>query len=274
MEVFRRHHGYELKYSGPEEIFEHSFYGDLSNEVVEQLKKMPRLHQRILQGKRVVANKALRNQIGVHKQLAFNVLRDARFELAMSKVLGTSYLADNVMQMRAINAMLGSQAVEERNTVVYKHLTTMVPFLVDIRPEDLLKLRRREEEAFILFRQALTKAIEQVRQQQGVFTEHHAKALYSDVLQPKLAVLQRQMKKGTRDLRRVAIGTTGSWAAAISFGMLSGLLPFNLAGIAAAFGLASVQKTAETALMRSGQDEGMIQEDDMYFLWKARKFAQ
>ncbi len=274
IEVFRGRDGYELKYSGPEEIFEHDFYGDLSKEIVEQLKRMPRLHRRILEGKRIVASKTLRNQIGLHKQLAFNVLRDARFELAMSKVLGTSYLADNVMQMRAINAMLGSQAVEERNTMMYNHLTTMVPFLIDIQPEDLLKMRRREEEAFILFRQALTQAIEEVRQQQGVFTEQHAKALYSDVLEPKLAVLERQMKKGTRDLRRFTIGFTGSWAAAISFGMLSGLLPFNLASIAAAFGIATVQKTTETALMRAGQDETMIQEDDMYFLWKVRRLAQ
>lgn len=271
VEVLLRRHGYRLRYSGPEEIFEHGFYRDLPKGVVERIKGMPRLH---LKGDRILASKALRRQIGLHKELAFGVLRDARFELALSKVLGTSYLADNVMQVRAINAMHGSQAAEERNTTVYKHLTAMVPFLGDVRPEDLLELRRREEEAFVLFRQALTQAIQEVRQQQGVFTEQHAKALYSDVLQPKLAVLERQVKKGARDFRRITMGATGSWAAAISFGVLTGLLPFNLAGIAAALGIATVQKTTEAVLTRAGEGESTIQEDDLYFLWKVRRLAR
>ena len=118
-----------------------------------------------------------------------------------------------------------------------KHLTSLVPFLGDVPPASVLKLRQREEESFLTYRQALNKAIDDVRAQRSDFSEREARSIYSDVVAPELARLDRAVKTARREILKDAGRSIVSWSAAISFGMYAGLLPEQLLLAAKALGL-------------------------------------
>src|SRR5262245_35432433 len=87
-----------------------------------------------------------------------------------------------------------------RGYLVQKHLTSLVPFLGEVPAASVLKLRQREEESFLTYRQALNKAIDDVRTQRSDFSERDARSLYSDVIAPELARLDRVVKTARREI--------------------------------------------------------------------------
>ena len=102
----------------------------------------------------------------------------------------------------------------DRNSIAFEALTSHVPFLPDISLKNLLKLRSREKECFILYRAALNRTINDFKCRGSGFTKHNAKELYDDVLAPELARMDRKVKQATKDLRttagRAVVSTVGA----------------------------------------------------------------
>ena len=82
--------------------------------------------------------------------------------------------------------MFGNQNLDLRNQLLAKHLQTIVPFVSDVGLKDLLKLRHREEGAFIRFRGALSEALKEATPGGPRFTDRTAHDLYADVVAPRL----------------------------------------------------------------------------------------
>lgn len=161
----------------------------------------------------------------------------------------------------------------ERDALVERHLTCLVPFLKELSPAEILQVREKEEDAFILFKSALAEAIDEYRKNYGRFEEADARALYSDILRPKLTELKSKVSKARRSLikgtTRKVIALTGS----ISFGVYTGFLPQGLAAAAAALGLVKVLADFTEALMTMSDIEESARGHNMYFLWKIEKMA-
>lgn len=273
MELFLRGDSFSVRYWGPEELLEHPVIRPLPEWAVRIIEAVPSLHRRLLSGKVVEANASLRKKLRLHDDLALDVLSDVTFELALAQALGTSYLADKQIQVIALNSLGTDVGLNDRNTLIGRYLKLLVPFVAGVDPADLLQLRRREGESFLLFRRALCEAIDEVRKGGSAFTGENARELYSDVLEPRLAELDRRIAMGRRGLGISALGFVGSWTGAITFGMLSGLLPANLTGIAAALGIASVQKGTEALIASKSSRDAVVRTDDLYFLWRVKRLA-
>ena len=154
-----------------------------------------------------------------------------------------------------------------------RYLTSVVPFAGDVDISDVLKLREREPEAFILYRQALTKAIREVRDKKGTFRERDAQQLYSDVIEPNLARLDAGIVAAKRGLRKSVRRNILGWTAALSFGVYAGFVSKDLAAIAGALGLTKVIADLANLAMTKSDGEEAIRSEEMYFLWKMRKSA-
>src|SRR5262249_27371069 len=105
------------------------------------------------------------------------------------------------MNGHLVQSVSNNQDIERRNSIACKYLSSMVPFVEDVAIADLIKLRNREEDAFIRYRRALNQAIDEFKEG-GTFTERDARTLYSDVIARRLSSLEQGMKDARGDLLR------------------------------------------------------------------------
>jgi hypothetical protein len=87
-----------------------------------------------------------------------------------------------------------------------------------------------------LFKSALAEAIDEYRSNYGHFGEADARALYSDVLQPRIAELDLKVRKARRSLIKGSMRDVLAWTGAIAFGIYAGFVPEGLAAAATALG--------------------------------------
>jgi hypothetical protein len=219
---------YHVSYRTPEGIFEHPGGGYNFGEPPSALKSMPHIVRRVRQGEQVRLSSKDIIKLGVHQDLADPVLYSIAFDLACSQALGTTFVTDRPVEVEILSALTRDEKVDRRNMIAERYLSTIVPFVTDVSVSDLVRLRDDEAESFIMFRSALTQAIDTYASERANFTEKDARAIYSDVIQPKLARLDGSVREARRKLVHAPVRTAVAWGGAISFGIFAGLLPPQL----------------------------------------------
>ncbi len=146
-----------------------------------------------------------------------------------------------------------------------------MPFANNMSAVDVLKLREAEQEAFIRFRHALNKALNESLTSNPEFGANEARQVYQDIIRPELSNLKSKMKQGYKSLFRDAVFEVGAWSAAIGIGLYSGIVPEALAPAAKAIGLTKVLAEFGKGILNKSHPESEIKDADMYFLWKVRQ---
>jgi hypothetical protein len=257
---------------GPDTLLSHGSQLISGASVPQALKDRPQLYSRLKTGEWVRMSKALTKELDVHSRLAGWIFDDILFELALAYGLGASFLSDRGLQLEILGRLSDDSRLAERNSILQKYLTTVVPFAADVPLKDLVTLRHREADAFILFRQSLTEAMEVVRAG-NAFSAQHARQLYSDVVHPSLARLDARVKTAKKDLVKDAGSKALAWSAALGVGLASGLVPQGLAAAAQAIGAAKVLADITQSAIQSSRVSQDVRNDKAYFLWRVKKLA-
>ena len=263
--------GFGLLMRGPDNLLEHGFQGMIINNPPPFLDTMPRLRKRILKGEEVMLRPCLVKDMELDEDMADKVFQNAVFSLVTSQCLGASFVTGRELDISFINSISSDPNINRRNQMVRKHLTCLVPLVKDITPRDVLKIREYEQEAFILFRQALSKAVDESLKSTGELTPRIARGIYQDIVRPQLAILDQKVKKANRKLVKGTVFKAASWTAAIAFGLYTGILPESLAKAAGALGMTKVLADTIEGILGSANSEEGIQTSDMYFLWKVKQ---
>lgn len=261
---------YSIELSGPEQLLDH---GKATLSVFKELpfSKKSTLMQQLLKGQKVPLSRSQLQKLQIHEPFADIMIKDIQFELAISQLYDVSFLTDRPLQIDMLNSISDRLTLRKSNQIAQKYLTTLVPFLDDITVEDLIKLRKEEGDSFILFRQALNKAIDEYKIGGNIFTEKNAKDIYSDIIAPSLSKLDMKISSVRRTLVKSTRRETLGWVGAITFGTYTGLIPQDLTAAAASLG---VVKTVATFLNKTMQDSDInesICNEEMYFLWQVRR---
>ena len=271
--IRKREHHYLLTLRGPEGILEHGVLTKRLPALPDVLRRMPRLAARIERGEDVELSGAARRQLQVHQSFVNDLKWEALTELAVSEVLDVPLVTENWAHVEMLGAVAGDADIERRNAIVERHLTAFVPFIEELSPSDLLKLRDREAEALVAFRSALNQAIDAVRGESYSLSDRQARAVYSDVLEPKLRMLDQRVRQAKHDLVRNVRDTTVAWAGAITFGMHTGLVPAELTAAATALGVTGVIASAARNVLSDARSTDCIRGEPLYFLWRLKKAA-
>jgi len=270
--VSMRDAGLDYIVEGPDYLLNHGTQLIAGSSIPTVVRGHKRLFARLQAGEQVRLSKTLTQRLNVHSRLAGWAFDDILFELALAYGLGTSFLSDQSPQLEILGRLSNDRLVAERNSILQRYLTTIVPFVPDVPLKDLITLRNREADSFILFRQSLTQAVDAVRAD-GAFTAHHARQLYSDVVSPSLARLDSRVSKAKLDLVRDTGSKALTWSAALGIGLLSGLVPHGLEAAAQAIGATKVLADLAQGALQGAQIPKDVREDKAYFLWKVRKLA-
>jgi hypothetical protein len=79
--------------------------------------------------------------------------------MATATTFKSSFITDKEAHLNFINSLHSKDLIVRNNNLALNHLTSIVPFIEDVYLNDILKIREREKESFILSRQALNEAI-------------------------------------------------------------------------------------------------------------------
>lgn len=265
---------YWLQVEGPELLMDHSgviYFSPRPNPVIA---KMPRVMKGVMAGKEMLLSQSTIRKMRFDQHLAGETRSNIVFELAASLSIGTMFLTDRALDIELLRQLSVDPSIEQRNQLLQKHITCIVPFIDSVRPVDLMKLRQTDGDSFILFRNSLTKAIDEYRGQKTGLTERDAKAVYGDIIQPQLARLDSKVHSARRNLIKKTTAQIAGWTAAISIGLYAGLLPSGIAAAAAALGLTKVLAELGQDLLTKRDVEEEIRQEELYFLWKVRKLAR
>jgi len=262
---------FNLRIIGPEDLLEHGYLAIVQRELQPCFQRRRELRKRILRGEEVVLSPKIVEAVQLGLSLADHVFQDAIFGLTTSQCLNSGFVTERELDISFINDITTDANIKRRNQIVRKHLTCLVPFIKNVTVGEILKIRNNEEEAFVRFRQALNKVIDESLASTSDFTERNANDIYQDIIRPELATLDQKVKRAHKAVLKGTAFKAIAWTGAIVFGLYTGILPDRLAGAAKALGLTKVlADIAEGALTRLNP-ERTIQCDGMYFLWKVKQ---
>ena len=265
---------WSIQCKAPVDLLEHGGTYELYEEPPDPLLDAPRLLKRAINGESVTLSRNARRELAIDEHAANGVFGSVIFEMAVSQALGSSFLSDTNLPIEILAAVSGDADLTRRNSLVQRHITSLVPFAGDLSAAGILKVRQREAESFLTYRQALNRAIDDVQDRGKSFTERDARAIYADVLAPDLARLDRAVKSARKDVVKEVGRSVVGWTAAISFGMYTGLLPAQLALAGKALGLTKVLADVATGAGRLLSPEDAVHKEDLFFLWKIRHLSQ
>lgn len=271
-QVYRIGNGpYVIAAEGPEDLLDHGNACYMKEEPLPGLRDMPRIQARVDRGEKVTLSPWALHKTGYAGYLAHMHHRSIFFELAMAQCLGTGFLTEMPVHIRFLKDLSLAPPNVERDLDVERHLTSLVPFAKELTPSEILRLRKQDEDAFVLFKAALANAVEEYRRNYGSFSEKDAKALYADVIKPELSRLEVRIQKARRSLIKGTTRKVLAWTAAISAGVYTGFVPQGLLAAAAALGLVKVLADFTENLMKNSDTTESVRDHDMYFLWRVKK---
>jgi hypothetical protein len=264
------HDEYLVFCRGPEQYFEHGGQGKLYYDLPTPISSMPTILKKLNKGEEVPLSYNVFKRLKIHKAFARDVVRNIGYDLATAQLMNTSFLTHKLLHISFLQSISDNPDIERRNTIALKHLTSFVPFVEDVNISNLIELRKREQEAFILYRQALGKAIDEFKSNKESFKTRDAQALYSDVIAPRLTTLEQRIQYAKRDLVVQPARSIAAFVGVISFGVYAGFIPTDIEKLAAFVGLKTIYDISKELLSLRDAKKN-IRNEDMYFLWQVKQ---
>jgi len=209
-------------------------------------------------------------ELELNKGEANNIIRSMAIELNGAHFLKTSFLSENELEIDFLKQLSDSNSLKRTN-LMEKYLTCIVPFLQNVNPVNLLRLRNNENDSFVIFRQSLTKAIDEYKLIGESITERDAIALYSDIIQPNISRLDLKInsakKNFSKDTTREVIGWVGAISAGFYLGVTTSSLLVGLAGLKIGADI------IKNVMIKSDPEES-IRNEEMYYLWKIKQLSK
>lgn len=180
------------------------------------------------------------------------------------------YLTHNEINVRFLNYITKSPAINHKNEIIKNYLLYELPVVNNIPLHSLLELRKNDYDSFICYRNSINRLIQDHFVNKSDLSPSLAKEISADLIQPELSKINMkvksfqdfQLQKAKRDI----FISTGL----LSFGIFS---TFIIPGLALPAILASGAEAIRgvKSLHSSFQVPSEIKSSNMYFLWKLRQ---
>jgi hypothetical protein len=194
VKVYYENGCYHLDCSLPKELFGHGgivYFGESADE----LTTIPRILSRVDKGEHVKLSTYACRRIAIHRRVASIPIQSILYHASVANALSTSFLTHRQLDIDLLHSIGNDPITLRRNQMLQEHFQLMLPFAEDVPVKQLLKLRKREEEAFFRFQAAMHRTVAQIRSQKGSMTDQDARILYGDLIRPRLAELDQKVRK-------------------------------------------------------------------------------
>ncbi|WP_066687910.1 hypothetical protein [Christensenella intestinihominis] len=212
----------------------------------------------------IVLPQKLIKKLGIVESLTNNSFRDLLEKNVSCVGRNYSYLTDRDFDIYMINHLhLPSDLENSQN--LSQGLLHEVPFLNEVKIENIVKLRLDEGESFKVYRDSINKILQgQNRDKKEI------KDIRRDIIMPEINKINLVLKNNKKALLGSVAFDLAFWGASISIGLFSGIMPPNAIGILGMVGGISTAKDIITKAKDSYSDK-CIKNENFYFLWKLFK---
>ena len=268
VEIQELEDGYWVLCSGVHEYFAHGFIALQLGEKLPEIENRPNIKKQLSKGNKVNVSKALKKDLDIHNHLVTDMLSNASYQMAVSKMTGASFLTHRVSELSVIRSIGEDPSRRTINLAIENHWKTIVPFAEDVPIRKLLKLRSREREAFTRFRAALEKAVNEAHSEKQSFSIESARSIYSDIISPELSKLEQKVKEAKRDLVKHPLASAVGVMAALGIGLYTGMVPAEWIPAAKALGLGKIAYDTASSSTKLADTKKDIRQEEFYYLWR------
>jgi hypothetical protein len=125
-----------------------------------------------------------------------------------------------------------------------------------------------------MFRAAIQKAALEVQGNTKTFNAAHAKQLYSDVVEPELARLEKMVSSTRRDAINSSLKGSAILVFALTFGLYFGVIPTEFAEAAKIFGVGKATLDLASRASDALDPARSITKERFYYLWRLKRASR
>jgi len=252
-----------IELNGPEEYVEHGRLLTVFSKPPDWApKRFAQVEGR--EGKRLSSTTIRRS--GFVKRFFDVLAQDLIFHQMVGEQRSVKYLTD--LPGEALFLAGGQDADNGRSEIaaVIARLAHGVPLFSELPVRTILRMRQQDTDSFENYRHALRGIVEDYIKPGQVVTDRVATDLYNDVLRPALVKLRVDHATSRKDGRGKTAARIVAPTALITLGVVSGLLPHDVAQLLKMAGISSLVTQAADALISLRRDPPELRNQDLYFL--------
>ncbi len=203
--------------------------------------------------------------LGIIEHLIQPVISDMFMSHWYGHFYGANYITDRPADFRLL-AVSGDEDLIVRNNALYEGLAHVLPVLRTADLSTLVKLRNKEREAFEVYRDALSRVLRSLKDEND--PEAVRQALNEEV-RPEINKINSVVKNFQRDAQASLITRSLITTGFVGIGLFSGLLPPDIGGLLAALGGYHFVRDVGKKIREWKSTPSLARENRYYFLWKA-----
>ncbi|HEY8767632.1 MAG TPA: DUF6236 family protein [Dehalococcoidia bacterium] len=205
---------------------------------------------------------------GLLKHVLETAETDVINEHLACRMRGTRYLTHRPADAAFLNAINDSDEYAEWNRVLATALPLQMPILKDAPLEDLLELRAKDYDAFLVYRDTINASIN-ARIDSGVVpSEKQLAEIFRDEISPQLNKMNQKLratqKRLSGKLKRNLVISLGT----VLLGLSTGLVAPTLMALLAGAGGTKLVADIGGNLLESRNADDELSSENLYFLWR------
>ena len=238
-----------IEFKGPEKIFGHTSYGKIVNYNFDKLKRKRKI-----------------THVVEHLE---PVIEDLIFQNISAKRNFTNFLTDNDFYVEMVESLNKSE-INSFNNSLMNNFSHNLPIVTDSNIKNLLKLRKNEGESFVVYRDAVVKALNEGLSSKADNIEN----IFNDIVLPEINKIELTFKNSRKilsnSLKKDIVVSSGF----IGIGLFSGILTPHLNEMLVALGGYNFVTCTANKIYKIFNEPEEIRNSNYYFLWKALKLKK
>jgi hypothetical protein len=203
------------------------------------------------------------------EELISSITRDLSFMALGSLLFDLNYITDRTADLLALESSNSTTNVALNRTLLEEFSHDM-PIVFGAPLSALLKLRKKEWESFLDYRDALRQALRTVESDK----QAKASTVFADIVNPELNRIDLSLKRNKSLLSKAAGRDAILAVGAVAMGLLTGFVSPQIADAIAKLGGLKYGIDTAKNLAAAYSEPKEAQENRYYFLWKARRMLK
>lgn len=199
------------------------------------------------------------------------IFNDLAVQKFTTNSLDLNYLTDKKLEAEIIDRMAQSDTKLMPKNLLVKEVIQELPFIENISLESLVKLRAKEHESFIVYRDNIRLAIKEV---QNLATPYEAKQIVDDVINPAINKIDQIIKNNRNSFIKQGVKKIAYNSLILSAGLFAD--KFSGIDMSKILGALGAYKGTEIFgdFSNSTKKPEAVLNNNYYFLWKIKNSSK
>lgn len=206
---------------------------------------------------------------GIVEYLLQPALNDIFQAQISTMFLDSSYITNRLFDVQMIESLrknLPNEDIIDNSKLISDDLFHRVPFISDVRIDDIIQLREKDGQSFLVYKDKINKILKS-------YDKLDRKAILDiqrDIINPELHLMERSIKNNRKNLLKSIAKDTVLTSVGVGIGVFSGLLPIDYAAIVGVMGgIPAISNLASN--VRKCASDDIVKNNNFYFLFQLDK---